>query len=208
MSVSRVLLSCSPAGRCFSNSALPDASVTTMRGAFSCSSSRPLHFSSGSAPSMSNRPNLMLEEPALSTRTASDMSALHFRCGRVASVPGLARCCSGRAVRPDPVPDLRHVLAMLAHVARMLDQRVAELLLDVGGGYAEPRDALDRFDGEMEAIELVQDHHVEWRRGRAFLRKAAHMHAGVIGAVIGQSMDRTGHADAAPWAAASSDRPH
>src|SRR5690242_12022372 len=55
------------------------------------------------------------------------------------SVPGRVRRRAACAVGPDPVPDLRHVLAMLAHVTRMLDQSVAELLLDVGSRDAKAR---------------------------------------------------------------------
>ncbi|GKT25834.1 hypothetical protein ADUPG1_004662 [Aduncisulcus paluster] len=51
--------------------------------------------------------------------------------------------------------DFRHVLAVLAHVARVLDELVSELLLDVSGSDVEARHALDRFDREMETIKLI-----------------------------------------------------
>src|ERR1700676_3743354 len=74
------------------------------------------------------------------------------------------------AIGPDPVADLRHVFAVLADIARMLDQGVAKLLLDVGRRDAEARHALDDFDRQMEAVEFIQDDHVERRRrGALFL---------------------------------------
>ena len=42
------------------------------------------------------------------------------------------------AVGPGPVADLRHVFAVLADIARMLDQGVAELLFDVSRGDVSP----------------------------------------------------------------------
>ncbi len=62
----------------------------------------------------------------------------------------------------------------------MRDQRVAEFLLHLRGPGRKTRDALDRLDREMIAVELVEDDHVEWRGRGAFLGEAAHIHAGMI----------------------------
>ena len=98
-----------------------------------------------------------------------------------------------RLVRPAPSSNLRHVLAVLADITRVLDQLVAELLLDVCIGHrAEVGDAVDDVDREMEAVEPVEDDHVEGRRRRAFLLEAAHMHVVVVGALVGETMDQLG----------------
>src|SRR2546423_19784 len=165
--------SASDASLCVSNSVSPEGLLATSRGLASCSSSRPLQSRTGSVAEISNRPNLMLDEPALRTSTASDDGMM-----------------STRLARPDPVADHRHVLAMLAHVTRMRDQNVAELLFHLRGLGGETRHAFDCLDREVIAVELVEHDHVE-RRGRgAFLGKAAHMHAVMVGAVIGQPVDQ------------------
>src|SRR6202163_4707974 len=55
------------------------------------------------------------------------------------------------AIGPDPVADLRHVFAVLADIARMLDQGVAKLLFDIPSRDAEAGRALDDLDRQMEA---------------------------------------------------------
>src|SRR6478609_5906033 len=113
-SANRWPLSASDASLCVSKRSPPAGLFTTSRGFASCSSSRPLQSRAGSAAAMSNRPNLMLDEPELRTRTDTVMT-------------------STRLARPDPVADFRHVLAVFAHIVRMFDQFVAELLLHLRG---------------------------------------------------------------------------
>src|SRR6266702_1480401 len=174
-SANRWSLSASDASLRFSNRYSPAGLFTTSRGLASCSSSRPWQSRTGSAAEISNRPNLMLDEPALRTRTASD-----------------AGMTSTRLARPRPVADLRHVVAVLAYVARMLDQCIAELLLHMRGFGRKPWHALDRLDREVVAVELVEHDHVERRRRGAFFDEAADMQAGMVGAVISQAMDQGG----------------
>ena len=57
-------------------------------------------------------------------RSLQDLAA-----NRDASVAG-ARC---GAIRPAPVLDFRHVLAVLVDIAAVLDELVAEMLPDMGG---------------------------------------------------------------------------
>ena len=118
--------SLSVAPRRFSNNSWPDASITVRRGSASCSSSRPLQSKSGSVRERSNNPNLMLEEPEFRTRMASDMIESLTLAGDVWIL----------AIWPGPAADFRHVFAVLSDIARMLDQGVAKLLLDVGRGNA------------------------------------------------------------------------
>ena len=55
--------------------------------------------------------------------------------------------------RPHPVADLRHVLAVFADIAPVLDQGVTELLLDVSGPGRKSRHAFDGLGREMIAVE-------------------------------------------------------
>ena len=57
---------------------------------------------------------------------------------------------------------------------------------------AEVGDPVDHVDGEMEAIEVVERHHVERRRRRAFLLVAAHVDVVVVRAAVGQAVDQPG----------------
>ena len=57
------------------------------------------------------------------------------------------------------------------------------------GRCAKTRHAVDGRDREMEAVELVQHHHVERRRRRALLAEAVHVHVVVVGALVGQPVD-------------------
>src|ERR1700757_1710008 len=95
----------------------------------SCSSSNPLQSRVGSRGATANTPSLMLDEPALRIRMASGMVLIPD--GVQESVAGFSRRRAVSRVRPHPVADFRHVLAMLAHVMRMPDQGVAKLLFDM-----------------------------------------------------------------------------
>src|SRR4051812_10944710 len=71
--------------------------------------------------------------------------------------------------RPDPVPNGRHVVAEFADVLAVLDEFVAHVLLYVRVARGEAGDAFDHVDDQVEAIEIVEHGHVEWRRGRPLL---------------------------------------
>jgi hypothetical protein len=53
---------------------------------------------------------------------------------------------SSPSQRPLPVDDPGHVHAVLVRVVAALDLAVAELLLGVGAGHVQPRDAVDHVD--------------------------------------------------------------
>ena len=64
-------------------------------------------------------------------------------------------------------------------------------------GEAFPRrgergDTFDHRLGKMETVKLVEDGHVEGRRGRAFLLIAMDMEVGMVGASIGQPVNERG----------------
>src|SRR4051812_39948219 len=73
----------------------------------------------------------------------------------------------GRA--PGPVANLGHVLAMFAHEDLVLLEHLPEMLERMPGTIDQAGNAIDRLDREVEAIDLVANHHVEWRGGRSFL---------------------------------------
>ena len=81
---------------------------------------------------------------------------------------------------------------MLGDVLLVLDQLVAHDLLGVGRAGAELRDAVDHVADQVEPVEVVEHHHVERRRGRAFFLVAADVEVVVVGAAIGQAVDQPG----------------
>src|SRR2546429_3112058 len=100
------------------------------------------------------------------------------------------RLCAPAWSLPRPVADVGKVFAVARDVLRVLEEPVAQQLLHVGHPRAEPRHALDDVAGEVEAVEVVQDHHVERRGGRAFLLVTAHVEVVVIGPPVGQPVDQ------------------
>src|SRR5438309_3514132 len=106
------------------------------------------------APSASTTESFRLVEPALTTRTA--------------------------LIRPDPVADLRIVLAVLARVGACADSAVAHLLAQPARGFGKPGDAVDHVHDQVEPIEVVQHDHVERRRGGALLLVAGRVEDAVL----------------------------
>ena len=62
----------------------------------------------------------------------------------------------------------------------------------VGGAGAQTRHAVDDVDDQVEAVEIIQHHHVERRRGRPFFLVPANVQLMVIGPAIRQAMDQPG----------------
>ena len=59
------------------------------------------------------------------------------------------------SLRPRPVPDFGHVLAVLADVVAVLDEFVAHLLFEIVAGSAELRQAVDDVLHEVETVQAV-----------------------------------------------------
>src|SRR3984885_9430935 len=110
----------------------------------------------------------------------------------VVGVRMLVASFGARLVRPDPFLDFGHILAMLPDVTRVLQQLVAELLLYMPPADRKPRDAVDDVDREMISIEPVEHDHIERRRRGALLFETVNMHLGMIGAIIGETMNQIG----------------
>src|SRR5262249_17081375 len=87
-------------------------------------------------------------------------------------------------VWPAPIPNRGHVFATLPHVAAVFGELIFELLTCPRACGAEPRHALDCFYRKVEAVELVEHHHVKRCCRCSFLLETAHMHVGVIGALV------------------------
>src|ERR1700681_4630309 len=71
-------------------------------------------------------------------------------------------------IRPGPVGNVGWVLTVIARVLAVPETLVDHVLADVRRLRAEARHAVDHVHHEVEAIEIVQHHHVE-RRGRRAL---------------------------------------
>jgi len=65
-------------------------------------------------------------------------------------------------VVPFPVPDFRHVLAVLVDVLLVLDELVLELLLQVDALVAGLRQAVDGVHHQVEAVQVVQHRYVNF----------------------------------------------
>lgn len=79
---------------------------------------------------------------------------------------------------PLPVPDFRHVLAVLVDVRLVLDELVLELLLQIDALVAGLRQAIDRVHHEVKAVQIVEHGHVEGRGDGALFLVAAHVFVG------------------------------
>src|SRR5208337_3881537 len=91
---------------------------------------------------------------------------------------------------PGPAGDLGHIVPVSGDVFLVVDELIPDRLLGVGGPRSELRHAIDHVAHKVEAIEIVQDAHVEWcRRGALFLI-AAHMDVVVVRAPVRQQVNQ------------------
>ena len=74
----------------------------------------------------------------------------------------------------------------------MVDQLIEQQFLEVKRAFVDPGQTIDHIDDEMEAVELVQDGHIEWRRDRALFHVTVDMEIVVVLATIRQPMDECG----------------
>src|SRR4051794_36279674 len=121
-------------------------------------------FASARTPSSSpSSASFRLLEPALTTRI---------------------RTRRGSARGHGPVAYVGHVVADLACVRAVAHALVDHVLAQLGRALAEPGDAVDDVDHEVEAVHVVEHDHVERRRGRALLLVAAHVETRVVRAPV------------------------
>ena len=90
---------------------------------------------------------------------------------------------------PLPIPNLRHVLAMLVDVMLVLDEFVLELLLQVRASRAQLRQPIDHVHHQVEPVEVILHPHIKGRGDRAFFLIAADVQV-AIGSPVGQPVDQ------------------
>lgn len=74
----------------------------------------------------------------------------------------------------------------------MLTQRLLAPLDHPFASHAKVRQPSDGGHGQMEAVELVHDRHVEGGGGRAFFLKPMDVEIGVVGPLIGEAVNEIG----------------
>src|ERR1700681_933442 len=98
--------------------------------------------------------------------------------------------CGRLARTPAPIANLRHVLAVSIDVLLVLDQLVAQLLLQVDACAAGLWQTVDGVHHEVKAVQIVQHGHIEGRRDGALFLIAADMNVVMVGAAVGQPVDQ------------------
>ena len=78
---------------------------------------------------------------------------------------------------------------MCRDVPLVLDQLIIDRLLGVGGRAIGQLHMVDNLPHEMEAVEMVADHHVERRRRRALLFEPVDVDILVVGTLVGEPMN-------------------
>lgn len=71
----------------------------------------------------------------------------------------------------------------------VLDELVAQKLLEMTTNFSQARDPVDHIARQMEAIKIVQDGHVKGSRCRTLFFVAAHMQVVVVRSAIGETVD-------------------
>ena len=79
---------------------------------------------------------------------------------------------------------------MFVDVGFVFDEFVAHFLADGIADCLQFRDALNRINDEVKAVEIVEDDHIERRGRRAFFLVAANVELRVIGAAVGQAVNQ------------------
>ena len=95
-------------------------------------------------------------------------------------------------MRPFPITDLRHIVAVFTDVLPVLDKLAAQKLLEVSSDALQTRNAIDDVACKVETIQIVQDSHVERSCCRAFFFVAANVEIVVVRAAIGEAVDQPG----------------
>src|SRR5882724_13609275 len=93
-------------------------------------------------------------------------------------------------VGPQPVSDYRHVLSVAIDIAFVLDQLIAQLLLQINTPAAGLRQTIDGVHHQVKTIQVVQHRHIERRGDRAFFLVPAHVEVLVIAAAVSQAMNQ------------------
>ena len=92
-------------------------------------------------------------------------------------------------IRPLPGLNVGAIDAMLVSVVPALNLQIVEFLFCVSSDSLQFRDAVNRIDGQTEAIDLVLDGQIEWCVDVSFFLVAANVHVVMVRAPISQAMD-------------------
>src|SRR6202789_1205148 len=91
------------------------------------------------------------------------------------------RLVPGHRVRPLPILDLRHIVAILVDVLFVLEQFVPQVLLKMRADFLQSRDAVDCVAGQMVTIQVIQHGHIERGGDGAFFFVAVDVEAALVG---------------------------
>jgi hypothetical protein len=78
-----------------------------------------------------------------------------IQCAFLAARAGIEHQDFHGLVRPFPIADFRHVVAVIANVLFVLDELVAQELFEMRADALQARNAIDCIARQMEAIEVV-----------------------------------------------------
>src|SRR6267154_3386344 len=92
-------------------------------------------------------------------------------------------------IRPFPIANFRHVVAIFADILFMFNEFVAQLLFKMRVHGAQSSDTIRNIAGKMEAIQLIEHRHIERSCGGALFAVAVHMKARVVRAFIGEAVN-------------------
>ena len=88
-------------------------------------------------------------------------------------------------MRPFPIANLKHILAMASHIAPMLDELVPQELFEMPGDVPQPLDPIEDIARQVKPVELIEHRHIE-RRGRgAFFLVTSNVEIRVICSPVG-----------------------
>src|SRR5271165_3453812 len=94
--------------------------------------------------------------------------------------------------RPLPVRDFRRIHPELPGVVLTCDLLVEQGLASARSGDAETRHAVDRVNGQREAVGLVTNSQLQRRVDVALFLVAAHVNAVLIRPAVGEPVDQPG----------------
>ena len=87
-------------------------------------------------------------------------------------------------IGPFPIPDFREVVSMFADILFVLDELVAQKLLEMRADTLQARDAVDHIACEVKTVQIVQDRHIEWSGRCSFVPVSTDMEVVMIRAPI------------------------
>src|SRR5579863_1324810 len=93
---------------------------------------------------------------------------------------------------PSPIENFRQIDPMATDVIFVVKEPIADELLEISGLRSQTRYAVHDVAGEVKAVNLIEDHHVEGCRRGSLLLISPNMEIGMIRPAIRQAMDQPG----------------